>query len=259
MSPIYLDVNDDDDDVAIIDRPLPEQGPPLSPQLYLSSSPSSSSSASESSSDPPSSPSPIVKIENDPFDMTGSSVHQFPSYRNLQSWMKEYATALGFEVRWNNTGSVNATHHGGTIRCWCHEMPPGAVTEEIIPSTAPLRAQLVKTSSQESTVWADHGILLDYLHPSSGFQVPLSHRSGKGGGCGEVDRGCDDRNWTIIYATAADHVISLRCADWRTGAGRPAESSAEAEGQASREKTEGCCREGAREEGKALCLTDVLS
>jgi hypothetical protein len=91
MSPIYLD--DNNDDVAIIDGPLPEQGPPLSPQLHLSSSPSSSSFSCESSSDPPSSPSPIVKIENDPFDMTGISVHQFPSYRNLQSWMKEYAHA----------------------------------------------------------------------------------------------------------------------------------------------------------------------
>jgi hypothetical protein len=117
----------------------------LPPSPLLASSTSSPASSSSFSSSPSSSSS----ADSDTcLGLTDNSAHCFPTFAALRSWMVNYATTNGFEVRWRASGGEGSAHHGGTIRCWCFEKPPATVKVEVISSTAPLRIVHTKTSSR---------------------------------------------------------------------------------------------------------------
>jgi MULE transposase domain len=138
--------SDDDDDVLVIDRPTRDSVSSASASSTASHS-SSTSSCSGSSFSPPAPSSEASSDSDTSFGLTDTSEHLFPSYAALRTWMRDYCTSNGFEVRWNTTGGESSAHHGGNIRCWCYEQPPISVKEEIIPSTKPLRTVHIKTSS----------------------------------------------------------------------------------------------------------------
>jgi len=139
---------DSDDDVLFdqIDEP------PLrdSSSSSSSSSPSSSSPSSSSSQSSPLSDSKAETRESDielpTYNITDSSVHQFGSYKALQTFMDAHAERIGFEVRWRPTGGESSPNHGGKVLCWCHGCPPVVVKEEVIPSVPPLRKVHATTS-----------------------------------------------------------------------------------------------------------------
>jgi hypothetical protein len=62
--------------------------------------------------------------------------------------MKAHAASQGFEVRLYPSGKAGTSHHGGEIKCWCHEPPPTAVKDEVIGATPALRTVYTKTSSR---------------------------------------------------------------------------------------------------------------
>jgi hypothetical protein len=107
ISPICLD--DDDDDVAIIDDRLMSDGAVSND--VASSVPAASSSHPSSSSS--SSSAPDSKFERDPFNMTDISVHQFPTYDALRSWMKDYSTKQGSKS--DGTRRVESTRHSTAV------------------------------------------------------------------------------------------------------------------------------------------------
>ena len=118
------------------------------PSMFAASSSSSSSRSvsvidllSDDDLDPPASPTDD-NLSANPFDITPTSNHSFPSYQALRHFVEEHAAQRGFSIRYpSNSGAPDREDHSGTARCWCFIKPPTAlkVEEQQQPSHRPLR------------------------------------------------------------------------------------------------------------------------
>ena len=87
----------------------------------------------------------------DPFHITSTSQHVFPTYQTLREYLDQYGVRHGFEVRYpSNTGVPNAKGHYGAARCWCWLGPPTVLKpeEQQHPSHPPQRTVVPRTANR---------------------------------------------------------------------------------------------------------------
>lgn len=93
----------------------------------------------------------LTSISDDPFHITTTSPHAFPSYEAMQAFLKQYAEQRGFEIRYpNNKNTPNQPGHSGAARCWCHLDPPVILKaeEQQHPSHPPQRTMVPRAANR---------------------------------------------------------------------------------------------------------------
>jgi len=94
---------------------------------------------------------PSLSTDTDPFRITSTSQHYFPSYQTLREYLDQYAAGSGFEVRYPaNKGQPDQPGHAGTARCWCYPEPPVVLKpeEQQQPSHQPPRTIVPRAANR---------------------------------------------------------------------------------------------------------------